>query len=509
MQKCSLVGCNREIYHPSSDDIKEYYKDTTKCILHCDKSHRMKSNHRTQMEIDFKKAFTDYIEINNSNSSDITIIDIHFPVNYDKYEDIYEYLSLLNDYDKIHFINCYFYMESNGHFNLGDKTVLFDSCIIKGDFWQLHDYKSFYNYDNDSKHLKHIYQYCIFEVKEIFNSCKELNSSQFFSCSFKDLSLEGCLINEPLFIYRNDHGETQKSGLKFENIKLKNSNFDSRFEINEYKDSGGVYIDECYFQQKFNFKNNEVSHIEINDTNFSGILDLFKTRSDYIFMRKCTLNEMAFFEECEFSINKKACLSSYEHVTFKEFVGFRNTSFYSGLDISKSNFYNKANFLNIKIEPNISNNQKKSNRETLRIIKNSFDDIGNHIDANDYFAEELRQRKIELYNSKKNFDKKFIFVFNDLISKFGQSYFRPFILLLLSIIYFHILTSEDITNWYKNIESIKYIFSALNSIIRDATFLSVVIKTNDGLAFIRAIFYIWYGILIWNIIIAVKRHVKR
>lgn len=75
---------------------------------------------------------------------------------------------------------------------------------------------------------------------------------------------------------------------------------------------------------------------------------------------------------------------------------FRNAKFHKGVDLSKSNFnyVAGANFLGCEIEDN--KKEKVTNRETFRVIKHCFDSIGNHLEANKFFAEEMKAKKREL-----------------------------------------------------------------------------------------------------------------
>ena len=56
-------------------------------------------------------------------------------------------------------------------------------------------------------------------------------------------------------------------------------------------------------------------------------------------------------------------------------------------DLENINLKESPNFLNTKIEP------KNTNRETFRITKDSFDKIGNHIEANKFFVYEMKKHK--------------------------------------------------------------------------------------------------------------------
>ena len=82
-----------------------------------------------------------------------------------------------------------------------------------------------------------------------------------------------------------------------------------------------------------------------------------------------------------------------------DYINFAYTEFKEKLDLTKVNIKDEANFLNIKI--------KNLNRETARIIKHSFEKQDNIIEANKFYALEMKERAKEL-NDKNNKDKNFI-----------------------------------------------------------------------------------------------------
>lgn len=161
----------------------------------------------------------------------------------------------------------------------------------------------------------------------------------------------------------------------------------------------------------------------------------------------------------------------------------------------------------------LSNN---SNRETFRIIKYSFEKNGNHIEANNYFIQEMKAYKKEMENDEENkFDnyQKFIIYSNEFISSFGQSYVKLTIILILSSTFY--LFIKFLHNKYFILKKIELIFSLneisdfLNNLAINFFPFSKFIEKQQGLEFISLLFYIWFSILIWQIIIAIKRHTIR
>lgn len=87
-----------------------------------------------------------------------------------------------------------------------------------------------------------------------------------------------------------------------------------------------------------------------------------------------------------------------------------------------------------------------------------------------------------------------VFLFNEKISNFGQSYTKPIIIFLISLFLFYSLKSFPFPGF-------------INNIFANIPYLTK--NDCDESAFINFIFYVWFAILIWQIIVAFKRHTRR
>ena len=199
----------------------------------------------------------------------------------------------------------------------------------------------------------------------------------------------------------------------------------------------------------------------------------------------------------------------FDYVTFGSTVSFRNSDFSNGLDIQNTNFKEHPNFLRSKIE------FIGSNRETFRSIKNAFDKVGNHIEANKYFALELKKYKDELYDEK-NKDatrrEKFVFYLNEKVSDFGQDYWKPIKLLILSVLIYSFLIIGHERNWlYQMYPEVNGIFSIISSLVNSIAkgFIPFHKILRDGMEFISLIFGLILSGLIWQTVVAIKRHTRR
>ena len=93
------------------------------------------------------------------------------------------------------------------------------------------------------------------------------------------------------------------------------------------------------------------------------------------------------------NFNEKA---KFEYVTFEKAVSFRGSNFPQGLAFEKANIADSVNFHGVSgLDPG------NTQRETFRIIKHSFDKIGNYLEANKYYAKEMELIVKKLLSQKK------------------------------------------------------------------------------------------------------------
>lgn len=387
----------------------------------------------------------------------------------------------------------------------------------------------------------------------------------------------------------------------FEGIYIEKSEFDSNFKINgididyveeklkkitnnyniiSIKEMYGIFninilsIEETKFNKKFELKKCVVDDFNFKDSNIKGIFDVY--RSSFIKSRfyKSIFEEFAAFEQVVFGDRKIENKTELIYTTFKDFSNFRNTIFKSGLSFSKANFKQEPNFLNTDI------NLKGTDRETLRIVKNSFEKNNNKIETNRFFIYEMNsyreEMKEEIYNNilyKKIIEANnkiidyvadcnnsffiiffisiitsiciiFIFIFflvripvfifnficnnfnlyfkylvvniNYFISGFGESYIRPVMIFLFSIglytyierVHKSIFEGNSSLKGFLTQDWVVLISDFLNDCALNVPLFSKALENKSGIEFISLLFFIWFGILTWQIIVAVKRNTQ-
>ena len=432
-------------------------------------------------------------------------INIHFPARDGR--DHFDYLKILNLFGEIHFNYCEFYLS---HLNLKNVKCFFQDCIFHAE-WTLYNYKLLENVDNV------IYQSCKFHklvsnyIPENQNDQNKLaifENAQFdYTCEFySNINLNKCHFKNMLF-NSNQNNYLNKNNLK--QIIFEKCIFDSKFKLNNCNIQIFKIID-TIFKDKFEFKNNILNEFLIENSNFEKIVDLFGSKFKKFKIYKSIFDDFVGFENCQFGTDNKLKeeIATFKYATFLDFINFRNTTFKSGLDIENINIKEAPNFLNINIE------FENTNRETFRIIKHSFDKTSNNIEANTYFIQEMKKYKAELKQKplSENFQEKAVFYLNDWFSSFGQSYIKPILWLIGMVLIYNLIIYGHEQNWlYKIYPSadcyIQFFTNSLNNMTKNILPFAKFLKKD--LEFISLLFYVIFSILIWQIIISVKKHTKR
>lgn len=509
LDKCSL-HCSKNEYNKdfNSSLLCEFYKDFKSYVLDQLFSHKSilsEKYNKHNIEVYFSQNKFDDEEINKVLKEQIIIpTNIVFPSRDDR--DPFDYQKFLNLFGEIHFNSCEFYLTS---LNLNDIKVFFQDCIFHTR-WILQNYKVLENIDSV------IYQTCTFK-DDISNYTPDenrkyylLESNQFdYTCIFeKKLTLSYVQFDGLLF--NTEQGNYLEEKLEINEISLENCIFNSRIIMNRFK-IDDFSTKNTIFENKFEFKENSIGKHIIENTNFKKLMDCYSSEFEEFSITKSIFDDFVGFENCKFGKEndiQKSFVAQFTYATFLNFINFRNTEFYSGLNLENANLKESPNFLKSKIE------LTHTNRETIRIIKHSFERIGNTIEGNKYFSKEMQKYKQELEtkNWTNNFQEKVVFNINAFVSDFGQNYVKPIgIIMVISILHYFIILGYEANLLYKIYEPLNVHIEAsvnfFNSLAKNLLPFKNFLK--DDMEFLSLIFGIVYSTLIWQTIVAVKMHTKR
>lgn len=499
---CSIDGCEREIYFgrecilhasksyndywKSSNEIKDFSKQLFKYIKECflnlfpnaEAEYQRKHPHYTE------PLYLSHIQNTLKENKKFILIDgFEFPESFCDYSpfDLDNFYNILHEVKYVTFDNCKFF---SSHIHDGGGSFVFKECVFKNIHYIRENKNSDYSFHDDSS----IYQRCTFEkevylegeVHHVSNEGLNLFHNCKFNCSVEMSSLNSNFIfilsgiptlkvcNSFLL---NDIWILEKIGI----LVLDDSIFKSEVFVNANV-CEETRVSNCTFEQTVQFKECHFGAFRASENNFLSSASFYGS----VFDRSASF----FFDK------------------FYGSIDLRKTFFSDGLDIETITFQHSPNFLGAEIRP------QNTSRETYRIIKHSFDSVGNHLEGNKFFAEEMKAYRKEI--KEKDLSSRFAFWINDITSNFGQRYTHPIIFLLFTMIIHYWL--------YKSYNDNLFIFKpeqmwySLNDFFYSILKILPFFKLNEedkGFATIAFVLFIVYTILIYQLVVALKRLTRR
>ena len=267
------------------------------------------------------------------------------------------------------------------------------------------------------------------------------------------------------------HNTFTMNNIKVDKFNCLNTIFNKKTEIKET-----IFSISSYFE----------------NTKFNGLCDFYKTEFNDSQFKKTTFDDIVVFTESKF--NKDV---NFQYTTFSKLALFRKTKFENSVNFTDSIFREEANFLDMMA--------KVKNRETARIIKNSFEQQNNIIEANKFYALEMKKREEELKDkNNQDYDLKdwIIFLFHKISSNHSQDWLLSLfwiinITLLITFLQFEI-AEERIVFYFLSITIIGMILLFIGSL-----FISEVNNLYKSISILifSVIHYFIYGLLTHDFIL--------
>lgn len=314
-----------------------------------------------------------------------------------------------------------------------------DKCILhceKND--------SFYN----EMFFYSFYEYIEREKKELENSQQEIKETIF-------------LIRDIIFpnILNNDFEELSKEvfyQITFRNVKF---NF---FDLSGIKFEPNILFENCIFNNILELTGTEFNYLEFNNITEAKDIYFSSMKVNGRFeLNNCTFDNNVYFGFSKFNDNAVFAKTvfkeniNFEYTTFEKLAIFKNSNFEKELNFEDAIFKDKTKFLKLEA--------KVANRETARIIKDSFEQQNNIIEANKFYALEMKEREKELerdLKEGKNIFEWLVFKFHGLSSNHSQNW-----LLALFWIVIFTLNYSFLNCISKNNENHLIFFSLISMIV--------------------------------------------
>lgn len=376
-------------------------------------------------------------------------------------------------------------------------TVCFSECIF------LEDWVSAGSFDPPSD--RPLYERCVFEknmdIGKGFGHELSNAFAIFVDCIFcGDLTVSGFVEKSSLFANSDSH-RIQAKNFRFEDcdfrrpLILNHASFDS------------VTMHNCNFRKRLEFKENEVGALSIDNCNFEKIATFHGSKINSFRAEQAVFSDFVGFEACEFGRDSASqeTLAVFNFVTLMGLSNFRHARFHGGLDIRNVNLKDAPNFLGCSVS------FTGTDRESFRLIKHSFERVGNQVDANRFLVLELRKRKEELASRPWYDQERLVLTLNDVISGFGQSYVRPVGFMIALAVLFSLLQLGHENQWLYGMhpQLDDFLATTANFFNRFALGMLPFAKLfSKGIEFFSLLFAIMFSVLIWQTVVAVKRHTR-
>jgi len=411
---CQEHYCNNEAAkHLYTFDEEEFLltKDENRCIFHCEK--KEESSNATEY---FYKKLND-IDIKSS-----TYTSYHFPNDSEKFKKHIE----KKDFE-IEFYDCTFNCLVTSFKNVSSfKFCTFNDKLYLG--------------TRDMEEDVYCYE-CTFKSKVYFSENCEINGDIFENCTFSidqtrdnysnilalGVTFNGIIFknqksNLPLAMFKECTLNSELKLNKIEHIErltLLQCNINDRVYINNCKNINVLNIRYSICSKKVEIKDcTNIENLSFYNTKFKTTIDLFGSALGKTEFEKTDFENVVVFENTTFKENV-----NFKFSTFSKLGMFKKAIFTKSLDLEDAIIQSDMNFYKITSEKDKEKNILVKNRETARIIKNSFERENNIIEANKYYALEMEQREEELKNDiKSKFWEWFVFKIHGISSNHSQDW---------------------------------------------------------------------------------------
>lgn len=454
--------------------------------------------------------------------------------------------------------------------NFEDK----DKCILhcEKDNWYFTDKDGNKNWDKSKKKINHFWN----EIKKKLNRIWDANEYGYdydahviyksvifpkfqkdtqLIDNFGDIASSGTNFYFRGILERREYGEMEllNSIIEILDINFKECIFldyadFSRYSFNkelsfyncEFYNS--VCFDKMFFKEGFRFINCKVcNNASFNRVKFNKLAAFENTTFDKVTFSNAKFNDIVRFMNTKFLTK-----SNFAYVTFENLSIFRNSKFKGKLNLRDVILKHTPNFLYIEIN--------EINRETARIIKDSFEQQNNIIEANRFYALEMQEREKELNQERKE-GKNFLDWIIFKIHKHSSNHSQDWSLALFWIMIIGFISSYcdfnfakvnethihfDILNIFKTLGLVSlmfilsYICEVKDKIVNGVYYLvctyliyiystedylltlfakvvnpTTVLKSNDPINGIQLLFKIIIAYLIYQLVVSIRQNTRR
>lgn len=367
-----------------------------------------------------------------------------------------EIIGIFELFKKVTFENCIF--------NVNEIDIVtsycFNKCIFENNkVIQLYIHKDVVSEEIVFMHSEFKNYIKINSIENIIKTeiFSEINVSLFYGCKIIGLEANYIKFNKYLFYEKEMRITSRQKNIVSGKLKLSNCEFIRSFVL----DNSENILDSLILRESNFLKNAKVKiqlcqikRMDLHNTKFQDLADFYKTQFIVsVDFGKTDFEMISVFSEVEFF-----CDVDFKYTKFLGRCIFRDAIIHKNckLNLRDTIFADEVNFLDVsghkrKKVGNIFVGEisdiKVRNRETARVIKNSFEHQNNIIEANRFYALEMRERTKEMKFFTKDNDnssfEKFIFLFHKISSNHSQAWSLSLFWIFLITYFFSYLTVSN------------------------------------------------------------------
>lgn len=342
-----------------------------------------------------------------------------------------------------YFVNCVFNERVYLHERKSNKNYYFTDCIFNNMVF-IENQKDF---SGDKLFIK-----CKFP-KYIFPRNKDIdvpniniknttfkNSFELVENEIHHILITDTIFSKPIYI----DNKLKINLLRLDNCKLEDGFLINNKYSNHMFSIKGLSLLGCNINGSFIARDCKIENLNLENSIFNEKIDLVKSSLNSTNFKNTIFNNVAIFENTTFEND-----IHFEFTTFGKLASFKNTLFKKTLNLEDAIITNEMNFFQTN-----ENTINVANRETARLIKYSFNKIGNTIESNKYKSLELKQYTKYIWSCEKFMLNLIldgiVMFFHYISSNYSQNWLLPIIWIFsIGIITSYCISDINLSNIFK------------------------------------------------------------
>lgn len=399
------------------------------------------------------------------------------------------------------FKDCNFYCD-NIPFHYPQNDISFEGCSF---------HQHFYTDFNFSLVLEGaLFKNCNFQQGITLKGIPFEGGAIFESCKISLLKIENTKLSVAVFGKAGGYWPSTVSEVYIYNSTLEENFFISLSRLSK------VQIVGSKFKGKFNLTGCYIEDLQVIDTVFEKTYNVSESVVRHTNHEGVEFEDFALYEHATFGENNPLLSCEqfvvFERVTFHKAANFRDVVFCLPIYLRNTTFLQTPTFLGSVFK---SEAKRQTDRETFRIIKQSFVAVNNQIEADRIYALEMEAYRSELKRNKGSLKERFLLGFNACISNHGQNYTRATFWLLgcISLIALILANDQPENQWVPTYISMPdwwlSITQMLNGFALGFLPFSTLYEGREHLALFIMLATFGLSGITWQLLVALRRHSRK